>query len=298
MTDPFASSPAAIAAANAREPQGRLARLWQKISARWQESSEAEALREAVEELIEAEPSALGAPVAEQALLANILNLRTREVGDCMIPRADIRGADINSSPEELIDVMAKCKHSRIPIYRDTLDDILGMIHIKDVLYVMAEHREIEIHDLMRPVLIVVPSMSASKLLLQMRQTRQHMAMVVDEFGGVESLITIEDLVEEIVGEIEDEHDPVPVPDIVARADGTFLADARLPIEDFEARVDRKLVTPEERQEIDTLGGFVMHVAGHVPKIGEVIKCWAGFEFEILEVDQSRIKRLRVRRTG
>jgi CBS domain containing-hemolysin-like protein len=297
MSDSVFASPAPSASEATEEPPSWTERLRQFIEALWPRPPQTEALREAVEDLIEEQQTDSGAPTPEQTLLTNILNLRTREVGDCMIPRADIKAFDIEETPAALVALMAACKHSRIPIYRDTLDDVLGMIHMKDVLLSLADHRPLVLRDLLRPVLIVVPSMPASKLLLQMRQTRQHMAMVVDEFGGVDGLVTIEDLVEEIVGEIEDEHDAPATADIIARPDGTLLVDARLPIAVFEERIGAALISEAERGEIDTLGGFVFHIAGHIPKIGERLCCWAGYEFEILEADQNRIKRLRVRKT-
>jgi CBS domain containing-hemolysin-like protein len=189
---------------------------------------------------------------------------------------------------------MAAHAHSRIPIYRETLDDVIGMIHIKDVMPCLTNQKPREIQDLLRPVLFVAPSMPVGKLLLQMRQTRQHMAMVVDEFGGVDGMVTIEDLVEEIVGEIDDEHDAPPAPPIIARADGTLLVDARLPIDDFQQQTGITL-PPLDGEDIDTLGGYVAHLAGRVPQIGESFRSDEGLRFDILEMDQSRIARLRVR---
>ncbi|MDD3288140.1 MAG: hemolysin family protein [Alphaproteobacteria bacterium] len=272
-----------------------IGRAYSRLLARWQKPPEIEALREAVEELIEAQPSPSGAPSAEQTLLANVLNLRTREVGDCMIPRADIKAVDISCTMQKLLEVVSESLHSRIPVYRETLDDVLGMVHIKDILLCEYNKRECAIRDLLRPVLIVVPSMPATRLLLQMRQTRQHMAMVVDEFGGVDGLVTIEDLVEEIVGEIEDEHDDPATPDVIARADGTLLIDARMMIENFEERLGRSILSLEERETIDTIGGYVFHLAGHIPQIGEIVRSPDGLEFEILEADQARITRLRIK---
>ncbi len=194
---------------------------------------------------------------------------------------------------KELVDLMAAHAHSRIPIYRGTLDDVIGMVHMKDILPCIAYSQDRTIADLLRPVLFVVPSMPAGKLLLQMRQTRQHMAMVVDEFGGVDGLVTIEDLVEEIVGEIEDEHDAPPAPTLIARADGTLLVDARLSIADFGSKTGFNL--PQlDGEDIDTLGGYVANLAGHVPRIGEKV-AGSGFHFEVLEMDQGRIRRLRIR---
>jgi CBS domain containing-hemolysin-like protein len=222
------------------------------------------------------------------------MHLRERKIGDCIVQRADIIAADARINLKELADLMASHAHSRIPIYRETLDDVIGMVHIKDVMPCLTHQKPREVLDLLRPVLFVAPSMPVGKLLLQMRQTRQHMAMVVDEFGGVDGMVTIEDLVEEIVGEIDDEHDTPAAPPIIARADGTLLVDARLPIADFEVQTGVAL-PPLEGEDIDTLGGYVAHLAGRVPQIGESFRTDAGLRFDVLEMDQSRIARLRVR---
>jgi len=267
---------------------------WQMLRNLLHPRSDAEVLRDVVEELIEEPPSESGISSAEGMLLANIMNLREKRASDCMVPRADIVASDVGSSLKELVDLMASSAHSRIPIYRETLDDVIGMVHMKDIVPCISNQQTRAIADLLRPVMFVAPSMPASKLLLQMRQTRQHMALVVDEFGGVDGLVTIEDLVEEIVGEIEDEHDAPSTSSIIARADGTLLVDARLPIKDFEARTGTVLDAPEEG-EIDTIGGYVANLAGRVPHIGENFPSANGMSFEILEMDQSRVKRLRVR---
>src|ERR1700677_4834916 len=217
------------------EPRNWLLSLWDKLWDLLHPRSDAEMLRETVEELIEEPPSESGISQAEGMLLANIMNLRERRAADCMVPRADIVAADVGIPLKALIDLMAAHAHSRIPIYRDTLDDVIGMVHMKDLIPCIAHNHNRIIADLLRPVMFVAPSMPASRLLLQMRQTRQHMALVVDEFGGIDGLVTIEDLVEEIVGEIEDEHDVPSTASIIARADGTLLVDARLPIEEFES---------------------------------------------------------------
>jgi CBS domain containing-hemolysin-like protein len=254
----------------------------------------ADDLREVVEELIEEPLSQSGLSPAERMLLGNIMHLRERKVGDCMIQRTDIIASEADATLRDLADLMAEHGHSRIPIFRETLDDVIGMVHIKDVMPCLSQQKPRTILDLLRPVLFVAPSMPVGKLLLQMRHTRQHMALVVDEFGGVDGLITIEDLVEEIVGEIDDEHDAPPPPPIIARADGTLLIDARLPIDEFEAKTGINL-PPMEGDDIDTLGGYVTHLAGRVPNIGESFNTDAGLRFDVLEMDQSRIARLRVR---
>ncbi|MGB4101543.1 MAG: hemolysin family protein [Alphaproteobacteria bacterium] len=251
-------------------------------------------LREAVEELIEERNEEHRMPPAERLLLANILHLRECTIADCMRPRADITAVEINASMQELVQTMSETQHSRIPVYRETLDDVLGMVHMKDVMSCLARSTNCLIKDLLRPVLFVPPSTAAIRLLLQMRTTRQYMAMVVDEFGGIDGIVTIEDLVEEIVGEIDDEHDEVARPKIIVRADGSMLIEARLPIEDFEQRIGN-ILSEEERSEIDTVGGLVFLIAGRLPRVGESFTHNSGISFDVLEVDHSRILRLRVR---
>jgi len=268
--------------------------LWWQVRSRWKGTAEEVALREAVEELIEESAAPGAVPTAERMLLDNILKLRERTVGDCMVPRADIVAVDVGSELNALIALMAEHAHSRIPVYRDTLDEAIGMVHMKDVLARLAFQKPCTIRDLLRPVLFVAPSMPASKLLLQMRQSRQHMALVVDEFGGIDGLVTIEDLVEEVVGEIEDEHDDPATAPIIARPDGTLLIDGRLSIEIFENRIG-PLLTATERETLNTVSGYVFHLAGHVPLIGETVAGPGGITFEVLETDQSRIKRMRIR---
>jgi len=252
-------------------------------------------LRATIQELIEEQDSGEGSMGAgERALLANILKLRDRTVDDVMVPRADIVAVDVDTPFPILVQRMAEDAHSRMPVFRETLDDVVGMVHIKDVLAAVAQGRSVELKDIVRDLTIVAPSMPVVDLLVQMRQKRQHMALVVDEFGGIDGLVTIEDLVEEIVGEIEDEHDEETSPRLVERPDGSILADARVSIEDFEDRIG-SFLTEEEREDIDTLGGLVVSLAGRVPGRGEMLTHPSGLEFEIVEADPRRIKRLRVR---
>ncbi|KAA0682921.1 hemolysin family protein [Roseomonas genomospecies 6] len=252
-------------------------------------------LRATIEELIEEQDNGEGSLGAgERALLANILKLRDRTVDDVMVPRADIVAVEVDTPFPALVQRMAEEAHSRMPVFRETLDDVVGMVHIKDVLTAMANRKPVELKDIVRDLTIVAPSMPVVDLLVQMRQKRQHMALVVDEFGGIDGLVTIEDLVEEIVGEIEDEHDEEATPHFVERPDGSIIADARVSIEDFEDRVGTFL-TEDEREDIDTLGGLVVSLAGRVPGRGETLTHPSGLEFEIVDADPRRLKRLRVR---
>ena len=184
--------------------------------------------------------------------------------------------------------------HSRIPIYRETLDNISGMVHIKDVLQGWSRDEPSQLEDLVRPVLFVAPSTPILELLLQMRVRRVHMALVVDEFGGIDGLATIEDLVEEIVGEIQDEHDEDHGAGFIEIRPGLFDVNARTNIPEFEARIGEFLVSEEREEDIDTLGGLVFFLAGRVPAKGEVITHSSGVEFEILDADPRRIRRMRV----
>ncbi|MGH7045052.1 MAG: hemolysin family protein [Stellaceae bacterium] len=256
-----------------------------------------ESLRDTIDEMIEEppgdDPDPLGAH--ERTLIGNILKGHDQTAGDVMVPRVDIAALDVEIAFPQLIKFMIEQGHSRVPVYRETLDDVIGFVHVKDVLAAVAEHREAKLVPLLRKLLFVAPSLPILDLLVQMRQARTHIAMVVDEFGGIDGLVTIEDLIEEIVGEIEDEHDIADGPHLVERADGTLIADARTPIEALEDREGVRLRPAGDHEEIDTLGGLVSTLAGRVPKRGEVIAHPCGIEFEVLDGDPRRIKRLRVR---
>ena len=251
-------------------------------------------VRGALEELIEDHPHSETPIVEEQrTLLENILNLRDRTIADVMVPRADIIGINANATLEQIIVLINEEAHSRVPVFQEALDDAIGMIHIKDVLSAQKKKGLINLHEIVRPVLFVAPSMQVLELLLEMRAKRTHMALVVDEFGGVDGLLTIEDLVEEIVGEIEDEHDLDDEPTWRVRTDGAIDADARLEIFHFE-QVVGSFVTDEEREELDTLGGLVFSLAGRVPVRGELVKHSSGIEIEIVDADPRRVKHLRI----
>jgi CBS domain containing-hemolysin-like protein len=254
-------------------------------------------LRETIEELIEETETEVDAPITEDesTLLRNILRLRNLTAYDVMVPRADIAGVPVDIELTELVRTMSTKGHSRLPVYRATLDDVIGMVHIKDVLTCLTGDRPFDLKSILREVLFVAPSMRALDLLLQMRLARIHMALVIDEFGGIDGLTTIEDVVEEIVGEIEDEHDVEQGPKMLARPDGSLIADARTTIEEFERRVGPVLSDEEREQDIDTLGGLVFTLTGHVPTRGESVAHPSGIVFEIVEADPRRVRRLRVR---
>jgi len=253
-------------------------------------------LRETIEELIEqheeAEPQV--DPVA-RAMLDKVLTVGALTVSDVMVPRADIVAVDVSVNRDDLLNLIAEEAHSRMPVYRGNLDDVLGMIHIKDMMASIAAGEAFDARKLMRKVLFVAPSMQVLDLLLQMRVERIHMALVVDEYGGIDGLTTIEDLVEQIVGEIEDEHDVDEGPLLLLRADGTYDIDARLPLGEFEEAVGQILTDEEREYGNDTVGGLIFNLAGRVPTRGEVIAHDASaVEFEITDADARRIRRVRV----
>jgi len=258
-----------------------------------------ESLRETIDEMIEEPPADGPHPLSaqERVLIGNILKVHDRTAADAMVPRVDIVALDVETSFHEVVKLMVEQGHSRVPVYRETLDNVIGFVHAKDLLGPAAERRETKLPLILRKVLFVAPSVPILDLLVQMRQARTHIAMVADEFGGIDGLVTIEDLIEEIVGDIEDEHDVADEPRLAERADGTLIADARTPIEALEEHQGVRLRPSGEQEEVDTLGGLVSSLAGRVPKRGEVIAHPSGIEFEVLDADPRKIKRLRVRRS-
>jgi magnesium and cobalt transporter len=257
-----------------------------------------ETVRDALEELIEDRDSAeIPIDEHERQLLGNILHLRGVTAYDVMVPRADIVAVEAKITLEGLISLFITCGHSRLPVYRRSLDDVFGMVHIKDLLEVLGQGKPFNLPRLARRVQFVAPSMRVTDLLLEMRLKRSHLALVVDEYGGIDGLITIEDLVEQIVGEIEDEHDQDEEPEMIIHGDGAVEADGRTPIAEFEGHMGAVL-TEEEREEVETLGGLVSFVAGRVPLRGELIIHSAGLEFEVLDADPRRVKRVKIRRVA
>ncbi len=256
-------------------------------------------LRESLEELIE-EHDESQEPInpEERLMLMNVLELDQRRVDDVMVPRADIVAAREGVSLDELVAIFTEASHSRLPVFRETLDDVIGMVHIKDLLGLWDKSQPLAMSELVREVLFVPPSMPVLDLLLQMQATRIHMALVVDEYGGTDGLATIEDLVEEIVGEIEDEHDRLEAPQVVELPDGTLELDARTPIDDLEQRIGCNLLPEEGDEDVETVGGLVFSLLGRVPRRGELMSHPAGVEFEVVDADARRVKRVRVRGPG
>jgi magnesium and cobalt transporter len=274
-------------------PDGWLSRLKTWLGRTRKEREVEASFREAIEELIEERETEEPIAPDERALIANVLKLRTLTARDVMVPRSDIDAVEIDTSVVDLVKHMTASGHSRVPVYRGTLDDVLGMVHIKDVLTSVTEGKQVTLRRLLRKVLFVSPAARTMDMLIEMRAAKTHMALVVDEFGGVDGLVTIEDLIEQIVGEIDDEHDETETPKLERRPDGAVVADARASIEEFEREVGAVL-SPEERQNTDTLAGLVTWLAGHLPVRGEVIRHPSGLEFEVVEADARRVKRIRV----
>ncbi|WP_421789497.1 hemolysin family protein [Hyphobacterium sp.] len=246
-------------------------------------------------------------PAAEETngFAANVRDFDNLLVDNVMVPRADIIGIDISTPLGELIPAFADAAHSRLPVYRETLDDPLGVAHIKDVMARLvpfvsdpverwADQRILD--EIKRPLLFAPPSMKAIDLLLRMQARRTHMALVVDEYGGTDGLVTLEDLLEPIVGDIEDEHDDEAAPNVLPKGKGVWVADARAEIRELEQIAGRPVIDPEIDEDVDTLGGLVFTLAGRIPERGEVIPHPVGFDFEVLDADPRRIKRLRIRR--
>ena len=230
---------------------------------------------------------------------------QTMTVGDVMTPRADITAVELSTPFEAVVAAFAESEHSRLPVYRETLDDPVGVAHLKDVFKWLADPARRNdagaqiLSRLKRDALFVPPSMRAADLLVRMQASRIHMAMVIDEFGGVDGIVTLEDVIEAVVGEIDDEHDEAVANQIVGRAGGVFEIDARVALEDLEAALGQSLVTEDlEDEDIDTAAGLVTALAGRVPQRGEVIAHPAGLDFEITDADPRRVKRLRVRPTA
>ena len=270
---------------------------------------EAESVRDRVEELLDErghraddlrlDVSASGLDPHERILLGNVLRLRDKTAYDVMVPRADILAMPEDLTLDQAIKLIQREGHSRFPVYRGNLDDIVGMVHIKDVFAAVGrDPASFSLKGILRKPLLVVPQIPVLDLLLQMRAQRIHMALVVDEYGGIDGLVTIEDLVETIVGDISDEHDEVTSPTIVERPDGMIEMDARTTVEAFEQKMGPLLTEEERAADIDTVGGLVFTLAGRVPARGELISHGSGVEFRVLEADTRRIRRLRVRRPG
>jgi CBS domain containing-hemolysin-like protein len=255
-------------------------------------------LRDQIEEAIESRegevPSVGDLSHVERQMLLNILHFGEKTAGDVAVPRGDIYAVPASTGFEALIAAFSDAGHSRMPVFEDSLDTVIGMIHVKDVFAVQTGGAPApeDIRTLMRTPLYVPESMGVLDLLARMRAERVHLAIVVDEFGGTEGLITIEDVVEEIVGDIEDEHDDEVTDLLIPTGGGLWDADARAELEDVAKAIDARLGTVEE--DVDTLGGLAFVLAGCVPKTGEMLEHPSGWRLEVVDSDTRRVRRLRL----
>lgn len=274
--------------------------IWRGIRTLLFGDEQEETLRERIEEAIDEHEDEGGkapagdlAPI-ERQMLKNLLHFGERDAGDMGVPRADIVAVEEATSFADLVALFAEAGHSRLPVYRDELDTIIGMVHIKDVFAILATGapEPESIAGLIRQPLYVPQSMGALDLLAQMRSSRTHLAVVLDEYSGTEGLITIEDLIEEIVGEIEDEHDEAPTALLVPIDGGGWDADARAELEDVAETIDPRLGEVDE--DVDTLGGLAFVLAGHVPEPGECLTHPSGWKLEVVAADSRKVTRLRL----
>jgi CBS domain containing-hemolysin-like protein len=275
------------------EPQHRRSSLFGWL---WRRDNGDTDLKESLEEALEGHGEGAEVLTPEhREMLQNILSVGELQVDDVMVPRADIIAVEIGASLDEVIETFRKARHSRLPVYRETLDDIIGYLHLKDIVDFWGDGEGFRLEACVHELIAVPPAMPVLELLERMRAARLHMAIVVDEYGGVDGLVTIEDVVEEIIGDIGDEYDE-EAPMLTERRDGVYEADARLEVEEFEEALGVDLLPDEIDEEVDTLGGFVYHLLGRIPRRGESIQHDSGLRFEVADADARRVKRLIVRR--
>jgi len=274
--------------------------IWRGLKTLIFGNDEEDSLRDRLEEAIDRHegdpgPDAKGdLTQLERQMVRNLLHFSERCAGNVGVPRADIVAVEERTGFDHLVQIFAEAGHSRLPVYRESLDEIIGMVHVKDVFAILATgaDRPASIAGLIREPLYVPMSRGALDLLADMRQRHVHLAVVLDEYSGTEGLVTIEDLIEEIVGEIEDEHDEAPAQLLVPLDDGGWEADARAELEDAGEIVDPRLA--ETESEVDTLGGLAAVLAGRVPAVGEYVDHPSGWKMEVIDADERRINRLRL----
>ena len=273
--------------------------LFSKIKSIFVRPSEEEKVLETIEEIMD-ERVERGDKVLvdpdELGLLKNLFRLRDVRAGEIRIPTIDITGISVEASYEELKRLMIEEKFTRLPVFEHTLDNIIGVIHVKDILCAMMEEEEISVKKLMTgSILFVPPSVRALDLLREMQAKKAQMAIIIDEYGGTDGLITLEDLLEEIVGEIEDEHDALDEAPVLHRIGNSVIqADARILLKDLEKMIG-PFMTKEEREEfVDSVGGLVFHLAGRLPRVGEKVEHSSGMVFQVLDVDARHIKKVKI----
>ena len=253
-----------------------------------------ESVRENIANVLDNKSDAENISKQERLMLRNVLKINEITARDIMIPRANISAVETNDTLDSVLDIFLKEAHSRAPVYEKNLDNIIGMVHIKDLLKYKIKNgsdKSIFLQNIKREILKVPPSMPVLDLLMKMQLTRIHMAVVIDEYGGSDGLLTIEDVIEEITGEIEDEHDQQNIPMLIRTGQKSFEASARVQVKEFEKLINLHLI---EDDEIDTLGGLIFSLVGRVPQRGEIIKHESGLIFEILDADPRKIKTLKI----
>lgn len=317
-TDANTNGPRAETAANDQTSQGWLAAVRARLGL-----APGQTLRDTLEAALKTDAQKDAFTDEEREMLLRMLRFGSLRIDDVMVPRADIIALDERTSVAEFLRTFEEAGVSRIPVFHETPDDIRGMVHIKDLVRWMTSEaaanvpaqpaadsgameltrfdfgrldlsRPILTTKVRRPVLFVPPSMPAMNLLIRMQTTRIHMALVIDEYGGTDGLVSIEDLVEQIVGDIEDEHDTVEASHIIVDPKQGLIASARTPIRELENHLNIKLLTAEEEEEIDTLGGLIFALIGRVPSRGELVQHASGVEFEVIDADTRRIKKVKV----
>ena len=254
-------------------------------------------LKRSIETVLDSEQKDLeGISKHERLMLLNILKIDEIRSSDIMIPRADIGAVEINDSFENVLDVFIKEAHSRVPVYENNLDNIVGMIHLKDLVNYQSKKlpKNDFLKNLKRDVLEIPPSMPVLDLLLKMQMTRLHMGIVIDEYGCTDGLVTIEDVIEEITGEIEDEHDEESQSIIIKTSSNSFEANARIEIEELQKVTNINFFSDIENDDIDTLGGLIFAITGRVPQRGEIIKHSSGTTFEIKDADPMKVKSIKI----
>ena len=250
-----------------------------------------DSIKDVIDEKSQAESYDVDLSKKEKSILSNILSINKFKVGDAMIPRASIIAVQQNYSFEEITNIINKESHSRMPVYRKDLDDILGMVHIKDIIRFSGSQSEtFDIKSILREILFVPPTMPVMNLLLKMQATKLHMALVIDEHGGTDGLITIEDVIEEIVGEIEDEHDKDDDFNFKRINTNTFEVKAEMTIDEFNKETNFNI----SNDEVDTIGGYIFSKINRVPFTGEVINIENQYQFEIIDADPRKIKKIKI----
>ncbi|CAI3933589.1 hemolysin family protein [Commensalibacter papalotli (ex Botero et al. 2024)] len=276
---------------------------FKSVISRWVHKNKQQNLRQSIVNLVDEENAHDQSPQhanaeelspQEKLLISNILRLRGQTADDVMVQRADIFAIDDTISFEKALEVMRHENHSRVPVYHTELDNIIGMLHVKDLIAYTGKQEEFNIANHLRQPLFIAPQIPILDLLLQMRLHRIHLALVIDEFGSIDGLVTIEDLVETIVGDIADEHDDPDVEMMLERDRNTLDLDARMPLEDLEKYIGVFLTEEEHNSDIDTIGGLVFRLAEHVPTKGEVLTHSCGLVFRVLDADPRHIRRLRM----